>query len=464
MKGLVLAALAGAAISPAPWSTATPLPERLQELHAAVLHGKIYVAGGIDSQNAAVARAYRYDPAANRWERIADLPGARHHMPLAVAGDSLYAIGGLGPEFNATANLWLYREDRNAWEPRASLPSARGASAIGVADGRIVVVGGIGPVRLTLADSTLIYDPGGDRWRAAAPPPTRRDHLAAAAVGGLVYAIGGRPVNPDRNFDVVEAFNPATGRWSPRAPMPSRRGGLEAAVLGGSIHTFGGEFRSGVFANHEVYDPAANRWSTGPALPTPRHGLAVAAVGGRIYVIGGGPRAGFSQTDVVEVYAPGGTMAFTLTSSAFAADALIPKKHTCDGTDVSPRLTWSGPPAGTAAYALINDDPDAPRPGGWVHWVLYDLPASALELPENVPKRETLPGLGGARQGKNDFGRIGFNGSCPGPGKVHHYHFRLYALDTALGLSPGATRSEVEAAMRDHVLGITEVVGVYERH
>ena len=161
--------------------------------------------------------------------------------------------------------------------------------------------------------------------------------------------------------------------------------------------------------------------------------------------------------------AAGGSMAFTLTSKAFAANASIPKKHTCDGPDVSPPLTWGGTPTGTKAFALINDDPDAPRPGGWVHWVLYDLPGNWVELPENVPKEEAVSTLGGARQGKNDFGRIGFNGSCPPPGKPHHYHFKLYALDAALGLKPGATRSEVERAMQGHVLGIAEIVGIYQR-
>ena len=98
-----------------------------------------------------------------------------------------------------------------------------------------------------------------------------------------------------------------------------------------------------------------------------------------------------------------------------------------------------------------------------MHWVLYDLPGNWVELPENVPKEEAVSTLGGARQGKNDFGRIGFNGSCPPPGKPHHYHFKLYALDAALGLKPGATRSEVERAMQGHVLGIAEIVGIYQR-
>ena len=119
-----------------------------------------------------------------------------------------------------------------------------------------------------------------------------------------MYAIGGRPLNPDRNYDVVEAYDPAADRWTKRSAMPSRRGGLAAAVLDGVIHVIGGETRGSVFANHEVYDPATDRWITAPALPVARHGLAAAAVGGKLYVIGGGPTAGFSQTDVVDVFAP----------------------------------------------------------------------------------------------------------------------------------------------------------------
>ena len=159
----------------------------------------------------------------------------------------------------------------------------------------------------------------------------------------------------------------------------------------------------------------------------------------------------------------GGAMAFTLASTAFGANAPIPKKHTCDGSDVSPPLKWGGTPPGTKTFALINDDPDASRPGGWVHWILYDLPGGRVDLPENIPKLESPSALGGARQGKNDFGKIGFNGSCPPRGKPHHYHFRLYALDAALNLKAGATRSEVERAMQGHVLGIAEIIGVYER-
>jgi hypothetical protein len=149
-----------------------------------------------------------------------------------------------------------------------------------------------------------------------------------------------------------------------------------------------------------------------------------------------------------------------MVSPDFSADATIPKKFTCDGPDVSPQLTWTDPPAKTQSFALIMDDPDAPV-GTWVHWVIYDMPADARELAENVAKQEQLPG--GARQGRNDFGKIGYGGPCPPPGKAHRYFFKLYALDTKLGLKAGAKKSDVERSMQAHIVAQTELMGRYGR-
>jgi len=153
-------------------------------------------------------------------------------------------------------------------------------------------------------------------------------------------------------------------------------------------------------------------------------------------------------------------MTFNLKSSAFAAGAGIPNKFTCVAADVSPALEWSGAPAKTVTFALIMDDPDAPV-GTWVHWVLWNLPPSAHSLPEGFAKREQLDD--GSRQGANDFRKIGYNGPCPPPGKPHRYFFRLYALDAKLNLAPGATRQELDAAMKGHVLGQAEYMGTFRR-
>ena len=146
-------------------------------------------------------------------------------------------------------------------------------------------------------------------------------------------------------------------------------------------------------------------------------------------------------------------------SPAFKNMQPIPSQYTCDGADISPPLSWSKVPAGAKSIALICDDPDAPA-GTWVHWVVYDLPPATDSLPENVPKTDTLPG--GGKQGKTDFGRVGWNGPCP-PGGTHRYFFKVYALDITLNLPAGKTRTEIEKAMKGHVLARGELAGTYAR-
>jgi Raf kinase inhibitor-like YbhB/YbcL family protein len=151
--------------------------------------------------------------------------------------------------------------------------------------------------------------------------------------------------------------------------------------------------------------------------------------------------------------------AFSLSSPAFANDANIPSKFTCDAgmQNPSPALAWTDAPAGTKSFALIMHDPDAPLAGGFTHWVLFDIPASTASLPEAFQ-----PGSVGV-SGNSGFRRAGYGGPCP-PSGVHHYHFTLSALDTAsLGLQAGATKAEVEKAMQGHVLGTAELVGLYQR-
>jgi hypothetical protein len=148
-----------------------------------------------------------------------------------------------------------------------------------------------------------------------------------------------------------------------------------------------------------------------------------------------------------------------LRSSAFADHAAIPARYTCEGDDVSPPLAWSAPPPGTQSLALVVDDPDAPDPAApkrtWVHWVVYDLPATAGSLAEGAP----LPS--GARSGKSDFGAQHWRGPCPPVGR-HRYFFKLYALDVALGRD-SLTKAELEKAIEGHVLARAELVGTYEK-
>jgi Raf kinase inhibitor-like YbhB/YbcL family protein len=157
-------------------------------------------------------------------------------------------------------------------------------------------------------------------------------------------------------------------------------------------------------------------------------------------------------------------MSMKITSTAFADGAAIPARHTGDGQDVSPPLQWSDLPTGTAELALICDDPDAPRPEPWVHWVIYKIPASATGLPEGVPPSEKLASPAGAVQGLNTWPVVGYRGPAPPRGHgTHHYHFRLYALDRALELQPRLTKEQLLKAMKGHVLAEAELVGTYQR-
>jgi len=152
-------------------------------------------------------------------------------------------------------------------------------------------------------------------------------------------------------------------------------------------------------------------------------------------------------------------MTFALKSSAFEEMGTIPRQFTCDGKDVSPPLAWSGAPEKTAAFALAVDDPDAPRKT-WVHWVVSDLPGASTSLPEGVPPRDTLQN--GARQGVNDFGKVGWGGPCP-PSGTHRYVFTLYALDAALSLPERFTREDLTRAVKGHTLAEVRLTGRYSR-
>jgi Raf kinase inhibitor-like YbhB/YbcL family protein len=156
-------------------------------------------------------------------------------------------------------------------------------------------------------------------------------------------------------------------------------------------------------------------------------------------------------------------MAFVIQSPAFKHEGEIPLKFTCEGADVSPILSWSDPPKGTAAYALIVDDPDAPDPKApkmtWVHWILYNLPATATGLKEAISMKE-LPA--GTEEGVNDWGNTGYGGPCPPIGR-HRYYFKLYALSKKVVAVRLPTKKELEKAIEGITLGKAQLIGTYEK-
>lgn len=146
----------------------------------------------------------------------------------------------------------------------------------------------------------------------------------------------------------------------------------------------------------------------------------------------------------------------TLTSPAFSNDAVIPVRYTCSGADVSPPISWSGVPGGVQSLALTVIDPDAPgKP--FVHWLVYSLPESTVGLAEGGRPP------GGSLEGRNDFGSNKYRGPCPPAGSPHHYHFKLYALDTKLSLPAGTSEAAFQDAIKGHVIATGELVGTFRR-
>lgn len=156
-------------------------------------------------------------------------------------------------------------------------------------------------------------------------------------------------------------------------------------------------------------------------------------------------------------------MTLSIRSNGFGHNEMIPSRYTCDGENISPALEWSGIPPAAKSLALVVDDPDAPDPAApkmtWVHWVLYNIPATAQGLAENIAAA-SLPA--GTKEGLNDWGRRGYGGPCPPIGR-HRYYFKLYALDTVLGDLQEPTREQVEQAIKGHILARAELIGTYQR-
>ncbi len=184
--------------------------------------------------------------------------------------------------------------------------------------------------------------------------------------------------------------------------------------------------------------------------------LALVILGLVFTACGGG---GVAPTPLLPVVKGAQGPALELSSSAFGSGQAIPKKYTCQDADVSPPLAWSNAPQGTRSFALIMDDPDAPLVT-WVHWVVWNIPATARSLKEAVPQGSDLPD--GTKQGRNSGRRAGYSGPCPPTGS-HRYFFKLYALDTTLSLAADSGKDQLLEAMKGHILAQAELMGTYKK-
>lgn len=157
-------------------------------------------------------------------------------------------------------------------------------------------------------------------------------------------------------------------------------------------------------------------------------------------------------------------MAFHLDSRAFRPSEIIPTEYTGEGVNVSPPLHWEDVPEGTKELALICEDPDAPGTEPFVHWIAYKIPPEVGSLPRALPRRSEIKSPLHLHQGENSYGKIGYGGPYPPKGRGrHHYHFKLYALDTELPVKTALDKDQLVEIMQGHVLDVSELVGIYER-
>jgi non-specific serine/threonine protein kinase len=277
------------------WRLGAASPFPVQQLHAAVLDGKIWLAGGLTGSSEATDKATNrteyYDLAARAWHAGPPLPFLVHHAMLVTYQGRLWLIGGFLPSGSdleaAASNRVLYLDPtKNRWVEGPPLHHARAAGAAVVVGNKIVVVGGrTGGQPAAEVKQTEIFN--GKTWHDAPGIPVTGDHLAAVTDGKYVYAIGGRDLEPSANRNAVQRFDPATGQWTQLTTLPVADSDMGAAYIGGQLITFGGENGLTVYPTVRAYNLATKTWSTLPNMAQPRHGMGVAVVGNTIYAIDG---------------------------------------------------------------------------------------------------------------------------------------------------------------------------------
>ena len=267
----------------------------VQQLHAAVLDGRIWLAGGLtgssETSAKATAKTEYYDLASHKWHAGPPLPFAVHHAMLVTYQGKVWLIGGFlttssNLEAAASNKVLFFDPAKNRWVEGPPLHHARAAGAAVVVGNKLVVFGGRtgGKVEAEVKQTEVF---NGKSWKDAASIPVPGDHLGAVSDGTYAYAIGGRTLKASENHNAMQRFDPATGKWTSLAPLPVANSDMGAVYVDGQIVTFGGENGLTVFGNVRAYNVATNAWSTLANMAEPRHGMGAAVVGNTIYSIDG---------------------------------------------------------------------------------------------------------------------------------------------------------------------------------
>jgi N-acetylneuraminic acid mutarotase len=285
------------------WTRGAPMPTARSEVGAAMLDGRLYVAGGLGGSGATDAFEV-YDTATAAWRSLPPLPGGPlHHAGLAAAGNLIILTGGYSDlRFTPTRAAWAFDPAAESWRRLANLLAPLGAHTSQGVQGAVYVFGGAPG-----GDIAWRYDLAADAWEQLAPMADHREHLASGVLDGTIVVAGGRW--GDQNSQAVAGFSTDMDQWMALPDMPTARGGIGAAVLDGRLYVAGGEEFSAqcTFDRVEVFD--GERWMRTPPMPEPRHGLAAAADGNALYIVGGATRAQAqtlaSAADVLLIFRPG---------------------------------------------------------------------------------------------------------------------------------------------------------------
>jgi len=282
------------------WQLSTASLYATQQVGAALLDGRIWVAGGLTDAQDATARTEYYDSTTGKWTEGPDLPVPLHHAMMVSYQNTVWVIGGFEPRGSeiigvASARVFRLNQNQTGWVEAASLHHARGAGAAAVVGDKIVVAGGrtagTPPAEVI---PTEIFD--GSSWHDAAGIPVPGDHLAAASDGTYLYTVGGRRLEPASNVAAVQRFDPATNQWVQLKAAPGKVSDAGAAFIGGRLIVAGGESSGSVFSTVWAYDPVTSTWSSLPNLAEARHGLALAALGSTLYAIDGASQTGHNAS------------------------------------------------------------------------------------------------------------------------------------------------------------------------
>ena len=260
------------------WTPRAPLPTPRYSLGAAVVDGKVYAVGGLDS--GPLATVEMYDPATDTWTPRAAMPTPRFDLGVAALDGKVYAVGGNGPNGQRLRTVEVYDPTTDTWTTRAPLPLPRAALALAALDGKLYAVGG---ARAGYQAGVEVYDPATDTWTSRAPLPAGREYLAVVAQGGNLVAVGGYNGAPSGEAD---AYDPLADRWTPLAPLTTPRFTHGLGVLDGHLYAVGG-WGAQALTSVEEYDPTANTWRARTPMTTARANVAVASLGDRLLVIGG---------------------------------------------------------------------------------------------------------------------------------------------------------------------------------